>query len=373
LNLVFIYADAPKELNCSLYNCLYVAKVINKKYPETHHADTFYIQDFNNHTEAVQAACNKADLIIIERNLFGDALIREMQWWANNKNIAVIFDDAYHQIAVENISYPFWHDNQIAMQNDKGEIQAATVVPSTLTQLRRGVRMAKALIAPSRVLCDDWRQYTKTYRIYNYLDLDRYPEDTKPLFPHDDIVIGWCGSMSHVSSFTDSGVLPALTYVGRKYPNVRIMCGGDKRVYDKVNLPEGKKFFSPFVPDEQWAGLLKSIDIGLAPLASEFDRRRSRIKVLEYMIMKTPWIATNFETYEELGDYGTLVDNSVDNWKTALVDMIENIEDARKLANGKAYEFAAEQTYDKNIDKLLATYQEIINSPDRDDVHDYGK
>jgi len=371
LDIVMVFADSPGELNCSIHNILNPAKAINKL--EGHHADTFFINDFNTNTEAVQKACEKADIIVIERNLFGDALVMEMFWWVRNKTIAVIFDDAYHVIEPENVAHGFWHESQIMTKNEDNTLNTLTVVPKTLTQLRRGVRTAKGMIAPSKVLTDDWMAYTKTYRTHNYLDLNRYPEDTKPLFPHDDIVIGWCGSMSHVSSFTDSGVLPALTYVGRKYPNVRIMCGGDKRVYDKINLPEGKKFFSPFVPEEQWASLLKSIDIGLAPLSSEFDKRRSWIKALEYMIMKTPWIATNFETYHELGEYGVLVENGVDNWKKALVDMIENIEDARKLANGKAYEFALEQTYEKNIHKLLDVYQQIISSPDRDDVHDYGK
>jgi len=371
LDIVFVYADSEGEKNCSWYNAINPAKAINKL--EGHHADVFYINDFNNNTEAVQKACEKADIIVIERNLFGDTLVMEMFWWVRNKTIAVIFDDAYPLLEHENVAYGFWHENHIMTRNEDNTLNTLTVVPKTLTQLRRGVRMAKGMIAPSRVLAEDWKAYTKTYRIHNYLDLDRYPEDTKPLFPHDDIVIGWCGSMSHVSSFTDSGVLPALTYVGRKYPNVRIMCGGDKRVYDKVNLPEGKKFFSPFVPEEQWASLLKSIDIGLAPLSSEFDKRRSRIKVLEYMITKTPWIATNFETYQEFSEYGTLVENGVDNWKKALVGMIENIECARKVANGKAYEFALEQSYDKNIGELLSVYQQIIDSPDRDDVHDYGK
>jgi glycosyltransferase involved in cell wall biosynthesis len=360
-----IFADTEAEKNCSWHNILYPAKYINKQ--GDHHADVFFINDFMKNTPEVQASCEKADLIIIERNLFGDALLMEMLWWVRNKPVAIIFDDAYHIIEPENMSYPFWGKSQIMAQNEKGEQQLLTIAPKPLTQLRRGVRMAKALITPSKILSDDWKDYTKVYRTHNYLDLERYPESAKPLFPHDDIVIGWCGSMSHISSFTESGVLAALTYVARKYPNVRVMTAGDNRVFDKINLPDDKKFYSPFVPEDQWASLLKSIDIGIAPLASAYDHRRSWIKVLEYMITKVPFIATNFETYEELFDYGTYTENGVENWKNALCYAVEHLDEKREMANGKAYQFALEQSYEKNISKLLDIYWDIIKSPDRDD------
>jgi glycosyltransferase involved in cell wall biosynthesis len=361
------YSDDIGSLNCSLYNIIYPAKYINEKYPGIHSADTFNISQLNLWTPEVVESIEKADLVLIERNLFGDALIREMQIFLQNKPVVLIWDDSYENIAFENASYSFWHDSIVQRQNDKGQIENIKIFPHNVTQLRRAARLAKAYIGPSRLLAEDWSKYTNAYRIYNYLDLDRYPEDAEPLYPFKGITIGWCGSLSHVSSFTDSGIIPALTYIGRKYDNVRIMTGGDKRIYDKINLPNERKIFSSYVPDEQWASLQKSIDIGIAPLTSPFDRRRSHIKVLEYMLLKIPWIASNFETYEELGEYGHLIENGVDNWKKAMCDAIENIDQYRELANGKAYEFAKEQTYEKNIDKLIAVYQHIISSPDRDD------
>ena len=366
-HFTFFYADDQGSLNCSLYNVIYPAKYINEKYPGIHSADTFHISQLSQWTPEAVESCQKADLVIIERNLFGDALIREMQLFLQNKPVALIWDDSYENICVENASYGFWHDSLVQHPDEKGQIQNIKIFPHNVTQLRRGARLAKAYMGPSRLLAEDWSKYTNAYRIYNYLDLERYPENAEPLLPFKGITIGWCGSLSHVSSFTDSGIIPALTYVARKYDNVRILCGGDKRIFDKLNLPDTKKIFQPYVPDEQWASLQKSIDIGLAPLTSTFDRRRSPIKVLEYMLLKVPWIATNFETYEELGEYGTLVENGIENWKKALCDAVENIDKYRELANGKAYEYALTQTYDKNIDKLLAVYRDIINSPDRDD------
>lgn len=395
MNLVFVFSDEQHSMNCSLYNCIFVANTINKLYPDKHHAELFHISEFNQHTEKVQQACEKADLIIIERNLFGDALVSMMYHWVRDAKIAVIFDDSYDKMEMENVAYPFWKKAQIIAKNEKGEKFPVQVSPKPLTQLRKGMRIARGFIAPSEVLCNDWKPYTNVFRIHNYLNMDRYPKNTQPLFPHEGIVIGWCGSLSHVSSFTESGALEALVKVAKKYDNVKILIGGEPRTYEKLKLPgrslqeyadkiqnssqhevrewynknfeEDKKIFSPFVPDEQWASLLKSIDIGLAPLSSEFDKRRSWIKALEYMIMKVPWIATNFKTYEELGEYGTLVNNTVDDWEKAICDVIENPAPYRKKMN-KGYDFALRQSYDKNIDKLLAIYEQIINTPDRDDV-----
>ena len=367
-HFTMFFADDAGSLNCSLFNIIFPAKYINEKYPGIHSADTFHISQLNQWTPEVVESCQKADLILIERNLFGDALIREMQLFLQNKPVALVWDDSYENIESQNASFSFWHDSIVTQQLENGQVQNIKIFPSNISQLRRGARLAKAYIGPSRLLAEDWSKYTTSYRIYNYLDLERYPEDAEPLLPYDGITIGWCGSLSHVSSFTDSGVIPALTYVARKYDNVRVLCGGDKRVYDKINLPETKKVFQPYVPDEQWASLQKSIDIGIAPLTSTFDRRRSPIKVLEYMLLKIPWIATNFETYEELGEYGHLIENGIESWKKALCDAVENIEEYRKLANGKAHEYALSQSYDKNIDKLLAVYQEIITIPDRDEL-----
>ena len=97
-------------------------------------------------------------------------------------------------------------------------------------------------------------------------------------------------------------------------------------------------------------------------MATEYDKRRSRIKSLEYCALKIPWIATDFPPYEGMREYGTLVQNGLDNWKKGLEEMVVNIDQKRELANGKAYEFALSQTWDKNIGKLLSMYQEIINS-----------
>jgi glycosyltransferase involved in cell wall biosynthesis len=344
-----------------LHNCVFPAEAINKL-PQ-HSADTFHINEFMANTPEVNQSCENADIILVERNLFGDTLTMMQYWKVRNKNIAVVFDDGYHVIDRSNMAFDFWGKGIQTHQNEKGELISQNIVPHPMEQFKWGLRIAKGIVTPSRVLSSDWDEYGKTYRTYNYLKLDRYDNKT-PLFQHpkDEIFVGWSGSMSHYDSFTESGIAGALTFILKKYPQVKVLLTGDKRVYDRINIAENRKLFSDYVPEEKWSQLIASYDIGLCPLATDFDRKRSSIKALEYMIMKIPWIASDFETYEELHDYGTLTKNGLENWKTSLSYMIDNIEEKRTLANGKSYEFALSQSWDKNIHKLINIFEQIINS-----------
>jgi glycosyltransferase involved in cell wall biosynthesis len=186
--------------------------------------------------------------------------------------------------------------------------------------------------------------------------------NVEPLFPHENIVIGWCGSMSHYSSFTDSGIFPALQKICKRYPNVSILFGGDQRNYDNLNVPANQKKFQQFVPPDQWEKLVKSLDIGLAPLSGEYDKRRSWIKCLEYMALQVPFVASDYPTYSQLKDYGVFVKNDQWEWERKLTDMIENYLTYKQKAIEEAYPFALLQSSDNNIRNTLAIYQKLIDS-----------
>jgi len=361
MRCALIYSDGAEDANCSRHNIIFPAEAINKT--KKHTADCIHINDFLKNEQWVQDILLAADIIVIERNLFDDTLTI-MQWYkVRNKNVAVCFDDSYNNICQFNASYNFWAKGMVEQVLQNGQHVLAPKYPFPMTQFRWGLKIAKGIICPSRILASDWDEYGHTYRTHNYLKLDRY-ENNDPLFPHlkNEIYVGWSGSMSHYESFTESGIAGALTYILKTYPQVKVLLTGDKKVYDRINISPDRKIFSGYVPEEDWSRLVASYDIGLSPLATEFDRRRSWLKSMEYMIMKVPWVGTDMETYEELRDYGTLVKNGLDNWKKALSYAIEHIEEKRELANTKAYDFALTQSWDNNIDKLLNIFQEIINS-----------
>jgi len=146
----------------------------------------------------------------------------------------------------------------------------------------------------------------------------------------------------------------------KDFKNVKILIGGDRRVYDVINVDETRKSFSDFVPVKDFAKLLKSFDIPFAPLSSAYDMRRSWVKVLEYMVLQIPWIATDCITYEELKPYGKTVINTEENWYNAIVETIQNLPREREYACHDPYQFALTQDVDVQLDNRLKIYQEII-------------
>jgi len=367
LIVTYIYADNNTEWNCSYYNAIMPMRAFNRR--EEHESYAISLQDFSENNPATQNLIGRSDIIVVERNLFGDTLTMIQYWKVRNKNIVIVFDDGYDIIEPTNKSYDFWTKGELKRINPQTQEEDAEYMnPLPITQLRWGMQLGKAATLPSENLCKDWGKYTKTFHVRNSIELERY-ENITPLFPHSkkELWIGWCGSLSHLSSFTTSGILPAMVRVVNDLSNVKILIGGDKRIYDSIDVDVSKKSFTPHVSVPDFPKLLKSFDIPLAPLHSEYDMRRSWIKVIEYMILQIPWIATDCITYRDLKGFGKLIDNSEESWYNAIIDMVEHIDDAREFAKGKPYEFAKAQCIDNQLDGRVKIYEEIMamDYPDR--------
>jgi len=361
LNILYVFADGKNEWNCSRWNCIIPSQNINKL--ENHSADAIYINDFVQNSKEVQEKVNKADIIVIERNFFGDTLTLMQYWKVRNKNIIAIFDDAYDKMHPRNVSYRFWTYGEVKGRDEKGNPVLGHMEPKPLVQFKWAMKIVKGIQVPSVNLAKDWSIYNKTYHVHNFLDVDLY-KNINPLIPKakDEIVIGWCGSMSHHSSFTDSGVVEALEIISKKYPKVKILIGGDKRIFELIKSEN--KIFQKYVPEGQWTALLKSLDIGLAPLSGEYDKRRSWIKALEYMALEIPWIATNYITYSELADFGIMTENGQENWVNSIENMLDNYGKHKKLAETEALDFAMEQDSEKKVQTVtLPLYEKLINEP----------
>lgn len=354
MKIVYVYADTPKEWNCSEWRCAVPARAINRS--GRHIAEMLFIQEFAHNTPLAQATCKDADIIIVQRNLFGPVLASIQHWKAHDKVVITDFDDAYHLMPSSNVSYPLWHQG-IAKTVDGASVK---IDPPPLTQFKWGLRLVHAGTAPSKRLADDFHNYTPMYYLPNYIDLEKYqnviPEK------HEGIVIGWGGSLSHLQSFAESGILSAIKRVCQSRPQVKFMiCGSDVRVLNLLDIPSHQKFHQPWVPYSEWAQVLGKFDIGLAPLFGAYDERRSWIKVLEYMIMKIPWIASEGAAYNELRTYGWLVKNNAGAWERVLLDMIDHLESYKAEAAQDPYLFGISQGIDENVEKIIATYTEIAN------------
>jgi len=361
LKVLYVFADTPHEWNCSEWNCIIPTKAINET--KEHTAEAIHINEFVQNTERAQKLVNEADIIIIERNFFGDTLTIMQYWKVRNKNIVAIFDDAYDIMHPQNPSYPFWTIGELKFKDAQGNEGTTFMKPPPIEQFKWGLNMVKGVQVPSKYLAKDWSKYNKTYYVHNFLDMHKYM-NVRPLYPHpkEEIIVGWCGSMSHYASFHDSGVIQGLVKAARKHPNMKVLIGGDKRLFDMLEVEN--KVFQPYVPHPQWVELLKTIDIGLAPLAGEYDKRRSWIKGMEYMALKIPWIATKYPTYDELYDYGLMIENGKNSWGDAISDMIVNIDEYRAKAKGEPYDFAVENSAYRKVEEVtIPLYEKLIDMP----------
>jgi glycosyltransferase involved in cell wall biosynthesis len=341
---------------------MFPADAINKYYPGNQ-AMYKHIDEFAANSPETQELCEKADIIILERNFWGDVLTQIMFWKVRGKKIVTLFDDAYPYMTRDNPAYSFWKHGEVTVTNEqtKKVSRVYNNIPP-LTLFKWGNQLSNAIQVPNKVMQQDWSVYNDTYYLHNYIDPEKYINSER-IQKHDDIIIGWHGSLSHRHSFENSGVVKAVRNVIRKYPNTRFLIGGDRHVVDFISLPVGRKLFQPYVPEEQWGGTLKNFDIALAPLSGEYDRRRSWVRGIEYMACQLPCIGTRCETYDELEGHMILVDNGAENWENAISEMVENIQQHRERVREEPYKFALEQSYEKNMWRNLEVYKKVIEQP----------
>ena len=351
MKIVYVYADKPGEWNSSEWRCAIPARSINQT--GRHKAELINIQDFSANTTVARKACNDADVLVIQRKLYGPVLAAIQHWKARDKAIVVDFDNAYQLIPETHPDYAFW---ALGFEDRPGGEQVK-LDPTPLKEFQWGLRLAHAVTVPSKRLADDWQAYANVQYLPNYIELRNY--EFACAESHNGTIIGWGGSASHTDSFRGSGVFEALRNVCHVRPDVKIMICGARSVYDQLPVPEEQKIFQPWVPYTRWPQMLSSFDIGLAPLFGEYDQRRSWIKALEYMVMKIPWVASESPAYNDLRGYGWMVKNTPGAWERVLLDMVDNREAYKKEAAGEAYVFSIGQNIDENIDAVLATYASI--------------
>ncbi len=357
MRIVYVYADNSHEWNCSEWRCAVPARAINRT--SQHTAMLISMADFAKNSPEAQEVCSLADVIVVERNLVGPVLASIQHWKARDKVVIADFDDAYDLMPSSNPSYLYWFKGINGRMGPNGERSFTKISPTPLTQFKWGLRLVHGATVPSKRLVSDWQAYTQVFYLPNYIDLEKYQNVTPE--PHEGIIIGWGGSLSHFQSFVGSGVLTALQRVCKARPQVKVLiAGNDLRIFDRLLIPDSQKIYHPWVPYEEWASVLAKFDIGIAPLHGPYDERRSWIKVLEYLVMKIPWVASDGAPYQEFRPYGWLVKNDPYAWERVLLDLIDHLPEYKKEAAKEGYLFGISQSIDGNVEKIISTYSKII-------------
>lgn len=356
MNVTFVHADKPHEWNSAEWRAAIPARAINRT--RKHRAKLLPIEYFAENSPASAYACEDADVIVMQRGAMPDTWAAVEHWRQAGKVILTDLDDGYPQITQEHPAFEFWHRG---ISTDAMGNKARLPRPAIL-DMADGLRRVRGLTAPNRLILSDWLDAVGIPGRYvpNYVPTKQYLNAVRTRSPGFDstVWVAWGGSAGHLVSFTDSGILYALARVIAKRPNVRfIMCGADTRIIDALPLRLAQKINLHWRPYREWPERLVNFDIGLIPVAGDFDARRSWLKPLEYSLCNVPWIASKSPAYADLTGYGQFVDNTPDAWAAAIEDMLAVGPDPAGLR--AARNWASAQDIDTNVEKIIDAYAEL--------------
>ena len=356
MNVTYVHADKPHEWNSAEWRCAIPARAINRT--KRHRAKLLPIEYFAENGPAAAYALEDADVIVLQRGAMPDTWAAVDHWRQRGKIILADIDDGYPQITPEHPAFNFWHKG---ISVDAAGRQMQLPRPA-IYEMADGLRRLKGLTAPNRLILSDWLAAVGVNGRYvpNFLPTRPYLSATRTRSPQSDGTywIAWGGSAGHFVSFQNSGILYALARVISKRPNARfIMCGADVRIIDALPLKDEQKINLHWRPYTEWPERLVNFDLGLIPVAGDFDARRSWLKPLEYSLCSVPWIASKSPAYADLTGYGAFVDNTPDAWAAAIEEHLAIGPDPAGVK--AARDFAAAQDIDRNVEKIINAYAEL--------------
>jgi len=351
--VTYIYWNHPADQIRIQIRCRNMVDAINRT--GMHRANLLDMDSFIHNTPHALKVCGESDLLVIYRYLHGPILTALQYWKARDKKVVVDFDQAVNFLTENKPQYSFWYKGA-AMPGAKTD-SPAKIDPPPIEQFKWGLALADAATVPSVRLVDDWSGYTSIYKVLDYINTYQYPILNEA---HEDEIWIGLGNRVDFDSFERSGLRAAVENVCRKRPQVKLMLPMEKppRALNiksnqiKVKVPQ--KF-------EDWVGMLLSLDIGLMPICGDYDMRLGSSDLLEFMISKIPWIASEEPIFHKLLQYGQWIQNTPEAWEATILNTVDQIEYHQKKAVQDPFLFALSQDLSANIDKILRIYGAIIH------------
>lgn len=242
-----------------------------------------------------------ADIIVVERLLFGHWVKHIRRWKKQGKKVFATFDDAYWIMPDYITSKPTWNKKAIR-------------------QFRNTLEILDGIFVPSEGLVKELGRYSHRL-IPNYPDLSfpayEYAMNMPKMRTDDRYVIGWGGSHHH----SIEQLVPVFKQLIKTEPRVQIWIVGNSRAFNFLeDIPMEYKRYFPAMPYGPYLCMIKQFDIFAIPLKGRYDGCRSWIKPLEAALMDVPWVATQNRIYKDCKG-GVLVKNKAE-WIEALLSPI---------------------------------------------------
>jgi hypothetical protein len=322
----------------------------------THHANLLDMTSFTQNTSHAQKVCGESDLIVIYRYLYGTILTAIQYWKARDKKVVIDFDQAVNYLTDNQPAYSFWFEG--IPPEDFTVEEKALIDPPPIEQFKWGLAMVDAATVPTARLMDDWSQSANVHKVLDYINTSHYPALNQS---HGNEIWVGLGNRVGYDSFEKSGLLTAMENVCRKRPKVKFILSGMEETSGKLNI--GSEQLNMYSPRcfEDWVGILLSLDIGLLPIQGDYDLRLGSYDLLEFMLAKIPWIASEEPTFHKFSQFGQWVCNTPSAWENAILNTVEQLDAYQKKAVSDPFLFALSQDISANIDKVLNVYSVIIN------------
>ena len=336
MEALFLYADLPQELNTSIYRIRIPAKYLGLA---GHILQVKHISELD--------LAEVPEVVLLERIVTPDII--DLFRLAGVKRIIVTFDDHYGLIPKDSPdSYHYWKGKKLTG-------------PKGIDEFKQALGMVDQVIVPSQLLVRDFFSSAKgkIAHVPNYYDPEVW-RDVKPALSKVEgtLVVGWGGSRQHGASWRQCTLADGLFQL-KKVHGDNIQISVYARAADESLEKAKVSFLSyPWVKFEDWPGHLVTFDIGLLPLAGEYDRRRSNLKAIEYGLVGIPWVG-NLEYSEPYQGCkgGLFTSDSPKAWLAALSKLIDD-ESLRESLGHIGQEWA--KTYDMSLSTNLDSYQKVL-------------
>lgn len=352
MKISFIYPENEIFWDSNTRRCTDPARAINRT--GRHRAALVSHSGFNNPRPDEFKKLEHSDILVVHRNLWGSTQERIHHWQARGKTVIGDFEDAYQLFSSETLTQLYCEENNISVEEFAQKKNDAPL----LTQFKWGLQLVNAATVPSMRLADEWQAYNRVEVVPDYIDLERYQEKIPQT--HEGVFLGWCGRISQLDSLEKSGLLAALQEICRLRPQVKVMiCIDQPEEVGELGIPSEQLLLKQRSVISNWPDPLTLVDIGMIPSGGIYDQRGGAGTVLEYLVMKIPWIASIGHVLHEQRLYGWQVENYPEAWQRILIEMVDHIDDYRQEASLTPYLYGLAQSLDENIFHTIETYAKL--------------
>ncbi|MEN4010650.1 MAG: glycosyltransferase [Chloroflexota bacterium] len=353
MNFVYVHSTLPEDHYRVHIRCHNPAAALQNS--GAHTVNLLPLENFIHNTTQAQRVCQPADVIILHRYLYEASLASIARWRARGKRIFVEIDAAFDHIEPDRTGYDFWKQGILPASLKNGR---QVISPPPLDQLKWLLKIVDAVIVPTPSLAHDLFPFGRIVMLPDYLNINEYLV-VRPPRKENIIRVGVNCTGTSPSSLRASGVLEGLRQASSQCEYLHVLLAG---VTDNLgdlfaDLPAGRKQVLPPIRQMELPGALAGLDIALAPAAGEFERRQSPLRLLEYMAMKIPWIASNLHCYQPMASFGILIENDPAVWADAILLLADQIDAAQRQAGSEAYLYALSQDAGENLEKIVRVFQ----------------